>query len=84
MLYVNIKFADHPRSLISFFVVNRLDSMMPVFDLSEIPILLLSSVAEQASLSLTLSHSYECRFFHDVARYPAQLQRLARVLKIRI
>ena len=42
-----------PRSLISAFVVRCLDSIIPILAKSKISRLLLVSVAEQASLSLT-------------------------------
>ena len=48
---------QHPRSLISAFVVRCLDSIIPQISISEISSLLvyLASVAEQAGLSLTWS-----------------------------
>ena len=42
----------HTRSLISTFVVRRLDSITPIVAISEIPRLQLASVAEQTGLSL--------------------------------
>ena len=56
MPYANNKGADqpaHPRSLINAFVVRCLDSIMPLVSISEISILWLVSVAEQAGLCLT-------------------------------
>ena len=53
---MNNKGADqpaHPHSLISTFVVQCLDSMMPLVSISKISSLQLVSVAEQAGLSLT-------------------------------
>ena len=54
--YTNNKGADqpaHPRSLISVFVVHCLDSAMSLVSVTKISSLMLASVAEQASLSLT-------------------------------
>ena len=56
MSYANNKGADqpaHPRSLISTFVVRCLDRVMSLVSVSKISSLMLASVAEQASLSLT-------------------------------
>ena len=58
MAYANNKGVDqpaHPRSLISTFVVRFLDTIIPLFAISEISRLKLASVAEQAGLSLTWS-----------------------------
>ena len=58
MAYANNKGADqpaHPRSLISVFVVCCLDSVMSLISVTKISSLMLASVAEQASLSLTWS-----------------------------
>ena len=52
----------HPRSLISAFVVRCLDSVMALVSVTEISSLMLASVAEQASLSLTWSKSPKTRF----------------------
>ena len=60
--YVNNKGADqpaHPRSLISAFVVRCLDSVMSLVSVTKISSLILASVAEQASLSLTWSETPE-------------------------
>ena len=65
MSYANNKGADqpaHPCSLISAFVVHCLDSVM-----SLISSLMLASVAEQATLSLTWSETPEDTFSHDEA-----------------
>ena len=52
---------------INTFVVRCLDSITPILDKSKISRLYLVFVAEQAGLSLTLSHSSEDMFSHDVA-----------------
>ena len=49
----------HPRSLISAFVVRCLDSVMSLVSVTKISSLMLASVAEQASLSLTWSKTPE-------------------------
>ena len=70
MSYANNKGADqpaHPRSLISAFVVRCLDSVMSLVSVTKISNLLLASVAEQASLSLTWSETPEDTFSHDEA-----------------
>ena len=70
MSYANNKGADqptHPRSLISAFVVRCLDSVMPLVSVTYISSLMLASVAEQASLSLTWSETPEDTFSHDKA-----------------
>ena len=70
MLYANNKGANqpaHPRSLISAFVVRCLDSVMPLVSVTKISSLLLASVAEQASLSLTWLETPEDTFSHDEA-----------------
>ena len=70
MSYANNKGADqpaHPRSLISAFVVRCLDSVMSLVSVTKISSLILSSVAEQASLSLTWSETPEDTFSHDEA-----------------
>ena len=70
MPYANNKCADqpaHPRSLINAFVVRCLDSVMSLVSVIKISSLLLSSVAEQASLSLTWSETPEDTFSHDKA-----------------
>ena len=69
-IYVNNKGADqpaHPRSLISAFVVRCLDSVMSLVSVTKISSLMLASVAEQASLSLTWSETLENSFSHDEA-----------------
>ena len=75
MLYANNKCADqpaHPRSLISAFVIRCLDSLMSLVSVTKISSLMLASVAEQASLSLTWSETPEDTFSHD----EAQMKRL--------
>ena len=57
----------HPRNLISAFVVRCLDSLMSLVSVTEISSLVLASVAEQASLSLTWSETPEDTFSHDEA-----------------
>ena len=62
MPYANNKSADqpsHPRSLISAFIVRCLDSVMSLVSVTKISSLMLASVAEQASLSLTWSETPE-------------------------
>ena len=68
MSYANYTGADqpaHPHSLISAFVVRCLDNVMSVVSVTKISNLLLPSVAEQASLSLTWSETSEDTFSHD-------------------
>ena len=70
MSYANNKGADqpaHPRSLISAFVVRRLDSVMSLVSVTKISSLILASVADHASLSLTWSETPEDTFSHGVA-----------------
>ena len=70
MSYANNKGADqpaHPRSLISAYVVRCLDSVMSLGSVTKISSLMLASVAEQASLSLTWSETPEDTFSHDEA-----------------
>ena len=65
------KGADQPahlRSLISMFVVRCLDSVMSLVSVTKISSLMLASVAEQASLSLTWSETREDTFSHDEAQ----------------
>ena len=68
MLYSNNKGADqpaHPRSLISSFVVRCLDSIITLISISEISSLYLTSVAAQAGLNLTWSHTTKTSFSRD-------------------
>ena len=68
--YANNKGADqpaHPRSLISAFIIRRLDSIIPLISISEISSLYLASVAPQAGLSLPWSQIPEDRFSRDEA-----------------
>ena len=68
MSYANNKGADqpaHPRSLISAFVVRCLDSVMSLVSVTKISSLMLASIAEQASLSLTWSETPEDTFSRD-------------------
>ena len=70
MSYVNNKGADqpaHPRSLVSAFFVRCLDSIISLDSTIEISSLMLASVVEQASLSLTWSETPEDTFSHDEA-----------------
>ena len=70
MSYANNKGADqpaHPRSLISAFVFRCLDSIMSLVSVTKLSSLLLASVAEQASLSLTWSETPEDTFSYDEA-----------------
>ena len=67
MSYANNKGADqpvHPRSLISAFFVRCLDNGMSLVSVTKISSLMLASVAEQASLSLTWSEIPEDTFSH--------------------
>ena len=69
MSYANNKGGDqsaHSRSLISAFVRCR-DSVMSLVSVTKISSLMLASVAEQASLSLTWSEMPEDTFSHDDA-----------------
>ena len=71
MSKANNKGADqpaHPRSLISAFVVRCLDSVMSLVSVTNISSLVLASVAEQASLSLTWSGTPEDTFSHGAAQ----------------
>ena len=71
MLYANNKGTDqpaHPHSLISAFVFCCLDSVMSLVSVTKISSLMLASVAEQASLSLTWSETLEDTFSHDEAQ----------------
>ena len=70
MSYAKNKGVDqpaHPHSLISAFVVCCLDSIMSLVSVTKISSLMLSSVAEQASLSVTWSETPEGMFSHDKA-----------------
>ena len=70
MSYANNKGADqpvHPRRLISAFVVRCLDSIISLDYIAEISRLLLASVAELASLSLTWPETPGDMFFQDEA-----------------
>ena len=64
MSYVICEQSD-PRSLISAFVVCCLDSVMSPVSVTKILNLMLASVAEQASLSLTSSETPEHRFCQE-------------------
>ena len=64
MSYVNNKGAD----LISAIVVRCLDSVMSLVSVTKISSLMLASVAEQASLSLTWPETPEDTFSHDEAQ----------------
>ena len=63
----------HPRSLISAFVVRCLDSTVSPVSVTKISSLMLASVAEQASLSLTWSESPKDMFSHDEAHLYHQI-----------
>ena len=68
MFYAKNKGADqpaHPRSLISTFVIHCLDCVMFLISVTKISSLMLASVAEQASLSLTRLETHEDMFSHD-------------------
>ena len=71
MSFANKKGADQPalpRSLISAFIVRCLDSVMSLVSVIKISSLMLASVAEHASLSLTWSETPEDTFSHDEAQ----------------
>ena len=57
----------NPRNLLNAFVVRCLDSVMSVVYVTKMSSLILASVAEQASLSLTWSETPEDMFSHDEA-----------------
>ena len=57
----------HPCNLINVFVIHSLDSIIPIVTVSEIPKLLLSSIAEHISLSIIWLHISKGRFSHDMA-----------------
>ena len=57
----------HPHSLSSAFVVRCLDSVMSLVSIPKISSLMLASVGEQASLSLTWPETPEDMFSHDEA-----------------
>ena len=59
---VDAKGADHPRSLISAFIVRCLDSTIPILAIAEISRLWQVSVAEQADLCLPRSQSPKTGF----------------------
>ena len=68
MSYANNKGADqpaHPRNRISAFAVHCLDSVMSLVSIIKISSLMLASVAEQASLSLTWLETPEDTFSYD-------------------
>ena len=70
MSYANNKGTDQPahlRSLISAFVVCCPDSVKSLVSVTKISSLMLASVAEQASLSLTWSETPEDTFSHGEA-----------------
>ena len=72
MSYANNKGADqpaHPRSLISAFVVHCLDSVMSLVSVTKISSLMLASVAEQDSSSLTSSETPEDTFSHGEVHF---------------
>ena len=82
MSYANNKGADQPahlRSLISAFVVRCLDSVMSLVSVTKISSLMLASVAEQASSSLTWSETPKDMFSHDEAGLPAAQGHLIRL-----
>ena len=73
----------HMRSLISAFVVRCLDSVMSLVSVTKISSLMLASVAEQASLSLTWSEILEDTFSHDEACIN-NLKTLRTLLRIKV
>ena len=85
MSYANNKGADqpaHPRSLISAFIIRCLDSVMSLVSVIKISSLMLTSVAEQARLSLTWSETPEDTFSHDEAHVHIVLPSLFGVLSL--
>ena len=73
--FANNKGADqpeHPRSLISTFVIPFLKSILSNLDTSEILLFLLGSEAQHAGLNLTLSET-PCIAAHIIAILMAQL-----------
>ena len=58
----------HPRSLISAFVARCLDSVMSLVFVTKMSSLMLASVSEQATLSLTWSETPDDTFSHDKAQ----------------
>ena len=71
MSYANNKGADqpaHPRSLISALVFRCLDSVMSLVSVTKISSLMLASVAEQASWSMTWLGTHEDAFSRDEAQ----------------
>ena len=71
MSYANNKGVDqpaHPRSLISALVVRCLDSVMSLVSVTKISSLMLASVAEQASWSMTWLETPEDAFSRDEAQ----------------
>ena len=69
------------RSLISAFVVRCLDSVMSLVSVTKISSLMLASVAEQASLSLTWSETHEDTFSHDEAHIKVFSRHLSEVFR---
>ena len=72
MSYANNKGTDqpeHPRSLISAFVVRCLDSTMSLVSVTKISSLMLASVAEQVGLSLTWSETPKTGFLVTRLKY---------------
>ena len=71
MPYANNKGADqpgHPRSLISFFIVCCLDSMICILSISKVSSFYLASIAKQAGLNLTRLKIPQDRFSRDEAQ----------------
>ena len=68
MLRTKAQISLHPRSLISAFVVRCLNSVMSLVSATKISSLMLASVAEQASLSLTWSETHEDTFSHEASQ----------------
>ena len=73
----------HMRSLISAFVVRCLESVMSLVSVTKISSLMLASVPEQASLSLTWSEILEDTFSHDEACIN-NLKTLRTLLRIKV
>ena len=64
---MHLSWAMKENGLISAFVVRCLDSVMSLVSVAKISSLMLASVAEQTSLSLTWSETLEDTFSHDEA-----------------
>ena len=64
---VSVICEQHPRSLMSAFIIRCLDSIMHLFFIPDISSLYIASVAAQADLRLPWSQTPENRFSRDEA-----------------